>query len=110
MAQNVTINDVDYTGVPGVEIPLTSGVGTALYLDAENYRTAAEQDVIDESKQPTITDLATIRSGASAGATALQSSAIVSSVSSASTNGQVPGAKLFYDTVGDIETLLGAML
>ena len=31
---------------------------------------------------------------------------IVSSVSGSSTNDQVPGAKLFYDTVGDIETAL----
>jgi len=31
---------------------------------------------------------------------------IVSSVSSSSTNTQVVGAKLFYDTVGNIETLL----
>ena len=32
--------------------------------------------------------------------------AIVSSVSSASTNSQIPGAKLFYDTLGDLETIL----
>ena len=31
---------------------------------------------------------------------------IATSVSSSSTNSQVVGAKLFYDTVGDIETLL----
>ena len=40
--------------------------------DLSPYRTAAAQDVIDLTKQDTITDLATIRSGASAGATALQ--------------------------------------
>lgn len=32
--------------------------------------------------------------------------AIVSSVSSASTNSQIPGAKLFYDTIGDLESIL----
>lgn len=37
------------------------------------YRTASEQDVIDNGKQPLINDLATIRSGAALGATALQS-------------------------------------
>ena len=31
---------------------------------------------------------------------------IVSTVSSTSTNSQVVGAKLFYDTCGDIETLI----
>ena len=36
----------------------------------------------------------------------VNTSAIVSTVSASSTNAQVVGAKLFYDTVGDIETLL----
>lgn len=31
---------------------------------------------------------------------------LVTSVSSASTNSQYPSAKLFYDTIGDVETLL----
>lgn len=34
---------------------------------------------------------------------------IVSSVSSASTNTKAVGAKLFYDTCGDIETLINAL-
>lgn len=34
---------------------------------------------------------------------------IVSTVSSSSTNSQVVGAKLFYDTCGDIETLINAL-
>ena len=34
---------------------------------------------------------------------------LVTSVSSASTDAQYPSAKLFYDTVGDIETLLQAL-
>ena len=41
-------------------------------IDLSNYRTSADQDIIDATKQDTITDLATIRSGASAGATAVQ--------------------------------------
>ena len=36
----------------------------------------------------------------------VDTTAIVSSVSASSTNEQAPGAKLFYDTVGDIETIL----
>ena len=38
--------------------------------------------------------------------TALQSTDIVSSASSSSTNSKAVGAKLFYDTIGDIETAL----
>lgn len=34
---------------------------------------------------------------------------IVSTVSASSTNAQVVGAKLFYDTCGDIETLINAL-
>lgn len=62
-----------------------------------------------KKKQEDISDLDTIRSGATAGSTALQLSDIVSSVSSASTNNKCVGAKLFYDTLGDIETLLAAL-
>ena len=39
----------------------------------------------------------------------IDKTAIVSSVSSSSTNNQVPGAKLFYDTIGDINSLLDAL-
>lgn len=42
------------------------------YQDLTPYRTAADQDVIDNGKQPLINDLETIRSGAASGATALQ--------------------------------------
>lgn len=41
--------------------------------------------------------------------TALQPSDIVSSVDSSSTNLKAVGAKLFYDTCGDIETLINAL-
>ena len=34
---------------------------------------------------------------------------VVSSVSSSSTNADAVGAKLFYDTCGDIETLINAL-
>lgn len=40
--------------------------------DLSVYRTAEQQDVIDNSKQDTISDLTTIRSGAALGATAVQ--------------------------------------
>lgn len=35
---------------------------------------------------------------------------VVTSISSSSTDSQVPTAKCMYDIVGDIETLLGALL
>lgn len=56
MAQNVTINGVDYPAVPGISVPLTSGSGNALYLDAAAYRTAVAQDAIDAGKadKPTV--------------------------------------------------------
>lgn len=42
------------------------------YQDLTPYRTAADQDIIDNGKQPLINDLEIIRSGAISGATALQ--------------------------------------
>ena len=55
---------------------LTARLGTKVNnLEASlsnNYRTAADQDAIDATKQSIITDLETIRSGASLGATAVQ--------------------------------------
>ena len=41
--------------------------------------------------------------------TALQTTDIVSSVDSSSTNSKAVGAKLFYDTIGDINTMLDQM-
>lgn len=67
------------------------------------------------TKQDTISDLATIRSGASAGATAVQPAALsayqttsnlVTAISSSSTDTQYPSAKCVYDIVGNIETVL----
>lgn len=83
-----------------------------------------------QNNQSSISDLATIRSGAAAGATAVQPGdlatvatsgnysdlsnkptipTVVSSVSSSSTNDDAVGAKLFYDTCGDIESLINAL-
>lgn len=41
---------------------------------------------------------------------AVRTTSIVTSVSSSSTNSQVPSAKLFYDTIGDVESILEALL
>lgn len=87
------------------------------------------------AKQGTISDLATIRSGAAAGATAYQKPSTgipasdlasgviptydlsqyetktnkVTSLSSASTDTQYPSAKCVYDLIGDVETLINAL-
>lgn len=81
---------------------------------------ATDLDLAD--KQDIISDLSTIRSGAAAGASAVQPSAIANmettdnkttSLSRASTDQQYPSAKAVYDFVmdklGDIETLLAAI-
>lgn len=41
---------------------------------------------------------------------AISTSNLVTSVSSSSTNSQVPSAKLFYDTIGDVESILETLL
>lgn len=48
--------------------------------------------------------------GSTGAVTGLQTTGnLVTSVSSSSTNAQYPSAKLFYDTVGNIETLLASI-
>lgn len=118
-----------------IGVALTTTDSTATFLDDRpvfyhNGTKICEYKVAD-NKQDLIPDLATIRSGASAGATALQpndniselvnnagfitASALtgyeqtsnkVTSISSSSTDTQYPSAKCVYDIVGDIETLL----
>ena len=46
--------------------------GYADSIDLSNYRTSADQDIIDATKQDTISDLSTIREGAELGATSVQ--------------------------------------
>ena len=61
----------------------------------------------DLSDKPTIVTSVNGNTGA---VTGLQTTSnLVTSVSSSSTNTQYPSAKLFYDTVGDIETLLASI-
>lgn len=107
VATNDTINTIS-TG-------LTNGQD---YNQYNRSYSKAEEDNLLSGKQDTISDLSTIRSGASQGATAVQPaelssyqliSNLVTSVSSASTDSQYPSAKLFYDTCGDIETLINAL-
>jgi hypothetical protein len=96
--------------------------------------TRTEVDTALAAKQNTISDLATIRSGAAAGATAYQkpstgipasdlatgvipdtsafevASNKVTSLSSSSTDTQYPSAKCVYDMIGNIESVLDQII
>jgi len=81
--------------------------------DLSDYYTKTQADALINGKytKPNTgipkTDLATdIQTSLGKADTALQSADIVSSVSSSSTNSKAVGAKLFYDTIGDISTIL----
>lgn len=97
-------------GIPKSD--LASGVQSSLDLadsalqehqSLDAYRTAAQQDVIDSGKQATISDLETIRSGASAGATAVQPAAI-SDMATKTWVGQQG-----YDTEDSVDAKVGAV-
>ena len=84
------------TGIPKTD--LASGVQSSLDLadsalqehqSLAAYRTAEQQDVIDSGKQATISDLETIRSGASAGATAVQPDEISDMATQTWVDGQI---------------------
>lgn len=45
MAQNVTINNISYPGVPSIQIPLTSGTGVAVFIDSSDA-TATSDDIL----------------------------------------------------------------
>lgn len=102
------------TGVAVYLIPVESNLATVRGLT----NGIGEVTTALSGKQDTISDLSTIRSGAEQGATAVQPaelssyqlvSNLVTSVSGSSTDSQYPSAKLFYDTCGDIETLINAL-
>lgn len=126
---DVQINAVN-SGITTQLVSLYSGhvADTTIHITAQEKTTW-------NNKQDAINDLDTIRSGASAGATALQPSALngyatetwvgqqgfitssaisdmqtktnlVTSISASSTDIQYPSAKCVYNIVGNIETLL----
>lgn len=107
------------------DIPSLDGYATEQWVESKGYltqhqslaayRTSAAQDVIDATKQDVISDLATIRSGAALGATALQSDdteeaetlQIDTVVTSGSTNLITSGA--VFAVVGDIEAAINTI-
>ena len=98
--------------VTEIDTETTSEVDLATVATSGSYNDLSNQPTI-----PTTTSSVTSSSSAaltSGGAyTALQNyqttANLVTSVSSSSTNSQYPSAKLFYDTCGDIETLINAL-
>ena len=73
------------------------GLGSAAYTSSSDYATSAQGAKADTAVQP------------SAIANMQTTTNLVTSVSSLSTDSQYPSAKLFYDTCGDIETLINAL-
>lgn len=87
---------------------LTQANAATTYLTqssaSSTYATKTELTTGLAAKQDTINDLATIRSGASAGATALQASDVDNALSPTSEN--PVQNKVIYAAIGDVETLL----
>jgi hypothetical protein len=67
-------------------------------------------DASDVGALPSNTTYVASVNGSSGAVTGIQTTSnLVTSVSSSSTNNQYPSAKLFYDTIGNLETLLAAI-
>lgn len=47
MAKNVVIREVEYNAVPSVEIPLSSGTGTALFVDTSDATLSSAAQMLD---------------------------------------------------------------
>lgn len=100
-----TINNFSLLGSGNIDIQGGGGQG---------YSSGTGIDITNN----VISVTSTISDGAALGATSLQpgdltgyqtTTNLVTSVSSSSTDAQYPSAKLFYDTCGDIETLINAL-
>ena len=109
-----TVNKIDQidinTGlIQDIQTTL-SALGSAAYYDALDFATASQGTKADTALQPNdnITELNN-NAGYITGSAIINmqtTSNLVTSVSSASTDSQYPSAKLFYDTIGNLETLL----
>lgn len=96
--------------IGSTDIDLSGYVTTSALNEAlAAYTTTTDLTTLLAAKQDVIDDLSTIRSGAAAGATAVQPAAIanmevtsnkVTAISDQSTNTQYPSAKAVYDFVG----------
>lgn len=123
---NSTIAKVSYvdTGLSTKQDSITSSnklsaslvSGLATVATSGSYNDLSNKPTIPTVNNATLTiqkngsNVATFTANASSNVTAnISVPNTVSSVSSSSTNAEAVGAKLFYDTVGDIETLINAL-
>lgn len=114
LSSNISLTYSD-VGADASGAASTAETNAKNYADglSSNYATSAQGALADTALQPNDNiselnnDAGYITSSALSG---YQTTAnLVTSVSSASTNSQYPSAKLFYDTCGDIETLINAL-
>lgn len=92
------------------EVTLATVATTGDYDDLSNKPTIPTVNNATLTIQKNGTNVATFTANASSNVTAnIGVPNIVSSVSSSSTNADAVGAKLFYDTCGDIEALINAL-
>ena len=92
------------------EVTLATVATTGDYDDLNNKPTIPTVNNATLTIQKNGTDVATFTANASSNVTAnIGVPNTVSSVSSSSTNADAVGAKLFYDTCGDIEALINAL-
>ena len=92
------------------EVTLATVATTGDYDDLSNKPTIPAVNNATLTIQKNGTNVATFTANASSNVTAnIGVPNTVSSVSSSSTNADAVGAKLFYDTCGDIEALINAL-
>lgn len=89
-------------------LPVTRGINETISKSTIQFGNATTSYLSNKGTWQSIPVLSV--NGSTGDVNGLQTTAnLVTSVSSASTDSQYPSAKLFYDTVGDIETLLAAI-
>lgn len=97
----------DLTNKPAIP---TVPTNVSAFTNDAGYLTSAVTSFNGNTGAVTYTAPVTSVNGSTGAVTGLQTTSnLVTSVSSASTNSQYPSAKLLYDTVGNIETLLASI-
>lgn len=96
--------------VEATTVTLATVATSGSYNDLSNKPTIPTVNNATLTIQKNGTNVATFTANASSNVTAnISVPNTVSSVSSSSTNADAVGAKLFYDTVGDIETVINTI-
>lgn len=110
--QSVTTGSANGTiAVDGTDVSVY-GLGSAAYTASSAYATSSQGTKADSAIQGITLNGSTVSPDANkivALSNIQTTTNLVTSVSSASTDSQYPSAKLFYDTCGDIETLINAL-